>query len=86
MNGILTWNSTPCFSLQYVLSLGYTNCMSTFLSISMSVKVELVKTRTTFVLSRGSPHSSPCRGKLKHFGTQYNMLNVSTASFTHKDI
>ena len=76
MNGILTWNSTPCFSLQYVLSLGYTNCMSTFLSISMSVKVELVKTRTTFVLSRGSPHSSPCRGKLQQFHKRREVNNM----------
>ena len=42
-----TWYSSPCFSRQYSLILGYTYSIRVFLSINMSVKVELVKIRTT---------------------------------------
>ena len=42
-----TWYSSPCFSLQYSLILGYTYSIKVFLSINMSVKVELVKILTT---------------------------------------
>ena len=49
----LTWNSSPCFSLQYSFIFGYTHSIRVFLSISMSVKVELVKMRTTLELSGG---------------------------------
>ena len=49
----LTWNSSPCFSLQYSFIFGYTHSIRVFLSINMSVKVELVKMRTTLELSGG---------------------------------
>ena len=42
-----TWYSSPCFSRQYSLILGYTYSIRVFRSINMSVKVELVKMRTT---------------------------------------
>ena len=48
-----TWNSSPCFSLQYSFIFGYTHSIRVFLSINMSVKVELVKMRTTLELSGG---------------------------------
>ena len=42
-----TWNSMPYRSLQYSLMFGYTCSINTFRSSTMSVKVELVNTRTT---------------------------------------
>ena len=48
-----TWNSSPCFSLQYSFILGYTYSMSVLRSINMSVNVELVKIRTILELTGG---------------------------------
>ena len=49
----LTWNSNPCFSRQYSLIFGYTNSIKVFLSINISVNVELVKILTTLELTPG---------------------------------
>ena len=56
-----TWNSSPCFSLQYSLIFGYTYSINVFRSINMSVKVELVKIRTILELTGGKFVKQPAK-------------------------
>ena len=51
--------TSPCFSLQYSLILGYTYSMSVLRSINMSVNVELVNIRTILELTGGKSIKLP---------------------------
>ena len=66
MNGVFTWNSRPCFSLQYSFILGYTYSINVFRSINISVKVELVKIRTIFELTGGRSIRLPAKIRSTH--------------------